>query len=179
LTSPVEVVAVDLVEVPDEEVVIACQDGRAVLAHPWQVVIQIEYPLGDHEHLLQVDEHPPGRLRTCLVLELPHGQMAHELSTPTTVAVLRMVPVDARLLGRLVEGLLPLVMPLVLDHVHLRTVEEIAGAQVPRLLLGECLRPRLELVATTHGVTRLELRTRAHMTLLRPALHLVPQLLVQ
>jgi hypothetical protein len=113
------------------------------------------------------------------VLELPHGQMAHELSTPTTVAVLRMAPVDARLLGRLVEGLLPLVMPLVLDRVHLRTVEEIAGAQVPRLLLGECLRPHLELVATTHGVTRPELRTRAPTTLLRPALHLVPQLLVQ
>lgn len=113
------------------------------------------------------------------MLELPHGQMAHELSTPTTVTVLRMVRVDVRLLGRLVEGLLPLAMPLVLDHAHLRTVEEIAGVRVPRLLLGECLRPRLELVATTHGDTRLELRTRAHMTLLRLALHLVPQLLVQ
>lgn len=113
------------------------------------------------------------------MLELPHGQMAHELSTPTTVAVLRMVRVDARLLGRLAEGLLPLAMPLVLGHAHLRTVEEIAGAQVPRLLLGECLRLHLEPVATTHGVTHLELRTRAHMTLLRLALHLVPQLLVQ
>jgi hypothetical protein len=113
------------------------------------------------------------------VLERPHGQMAHELSTPMTVAVPLMVQVDARLLGRLVEGLLPLVMPLVLDHVHLRMVEEIAGAQVPRLLLGECLHPRLEQVATTHGVTHLELRTRTRMTLLRRALHLVPQLLVQ
>jgi hypothetical protein len=113
------------------------------------------------------------------VLELPHGQMARELSTPTMVAVLRMVPVDARLPGRLVEGPLPLAMPLVLDRVRLRTVGEIAGAQAPRLLLGECLRPRLELVATTHGVTHPELRTRTHTTLLRPALHLEPQLLVQ
>jgi hypothetical protein len=30
-------------------VVIVCQDGRAVLAHPWQVVTLTEFLLGDHE----------------------------------------------------------------------------------------------------------------------------------
>ena len=101
-----------------------------------------------------MDEHQLGKLKTCLVPEPLHGQMVREPSTLTTAAVLLMALVDAHPLGRPVEEPLLQEMPLELDRVHLLTVEEeTAGAQDPRLLLGECLHQLQELAATIVGDT--------------------------
>jgi len=131
-------------------------------------------PAWDHEHLQQqVDAHPLGRPQICPEPELPHGLMVHELSTLTTATVLLMALEDVHLPGRPVEGLLLLAMLSVLAHVRLHmAVVVTAGAQDPRLPLGEYLRQLLELVETTHG------EVQALTTPLRPVLVLVPRLLV-
>lgn len=175
MTSLAEEAVVDMVVVlGGEVVVIVCQDGRAVLAHLWRVVAQKECLLGDHEHLQQqVDAHPLGRPQICPEPELPHGLMVHELSTLTTATVLLMALEDVHPPGRPVEGLLLLAMLSVLAHVRLHmAVVVTAGAQDPRLPLGEYLRQLLELVETTHG------EVQALTTPLRPVLVLVPRLLV-
>jgi len=121
------------------------------------------------QHLLQVDEHQPGRAQICQAPEHQLGQMAHEPSTLTTAAVLLTDLVDARPLGRLVEEPLLLVMLSVLDHVHRHMVEATAGARDPRLLPGELVRQLLEPAVAMDGVPT---RTMP----LRPAVLLVPQL---
>jgi hypothetical protein len=100
--------------------------------------------------------------------------MVHEPSTLTTATVLLMALVDVHLPGRPVEGLLLLAMLSVLAHVRLHmAVVETAGAQDPRLLLGEYLRQLLELVEMTHG------EVQALTMPLHPVLVSVPQLLVR
>ena len=101
----------------------------------------------------------------CLVRARLLGLMALERSTPMMGTELPTALARAHLPGRLEAELLLPEMPLVLDHALRLTVEETAGDQVPRLLLGECRHQLQEPVATTRGATHLVHLAQATMLL--------------